>query len=193
MVDTRSRVPHIEESHRKDSVIDRYPTGRPMDGLYFRVVRVFARERELEYLAAILGVNDEELLGDLLTRGFTVHTVPAIEMIPLIFAAWGSEDVTADESNAVLAELEQTHLSKFPEAVQLVWKWLRERPDHDLWELWTRYADACMARLSKEEQVAWRQRLKNQVRRIARASGGWLGVGAICEGEKLVIDAIDQL
>lgn len=162
-------------------------------GAYRRIDEFFAKEGELFELMEVLGIHDEEVLEQFLSLGFTPRTAPAIEMIPVAFVAWASGEVSDGESTAAVSAIFDSQLTEFPRTLSVVQTWLDNRPKQDLWELWTRYMHCRLESMPIEQRMRVHQRLMSQVRQVARASGGWLGIGSICHEEQLIIDEIDSV
>lgn len=152
----------------------------------------FAHQGQLHELGKVLGIRDEELLEDFLHLGFTPRTAPAIEMVPLAFVAWASSSVTDEECAAAVGEVYDSQLREFPKTSAVVQAWLDTQPSPELWNLWVQYIHCRLPSLDQEERIGLQRKLLNQARRVARAAGGWLGLGSICHGEQLVIDAIED-
>ena len=153
----------------------------------------FAHQAELHELGKVLGIRDEELLEDFLQLGFTPRTAPAIDMVPLAFVAWASSSVTDEECAAAVGEVYDSQLREFPKTSSVVQTWLDTKPSAELWNLWVRYIHCRLPNLDHAERIGLQRKLLNQARRVARASGGWLGLGSICHSEQLMIDAIEDV
>ena len=157
-----------------------------------RVDEFFRYEAEMCELTAVLGIHDEELLGDFIALGFTPRTAPAIEMLPIVRVAWASGEVTDHESAATVAAIHETELAEFPETWNVVQSWLRICPGDGFRDLWMRYVRCRLPLLTRSQRAGWHERLLIQSRRVAKASGGWLGIGSICPAEQSVIDDVDR-
>ena len=169
-----------------------------IDGLdeidaYRQIDDFFAEEGELIELMEVLGVADDDILEQFLSLGFTPRTAPAIEMVPIAFVAWASGKVTDDECAAAVGAIYDSELAEFPRTWSVVQTWLDVRPKQELWNLWVCYMDCRLQELSTQHQNGLRSRLLNQARRVAKASGGWLGIGSICREEQDVIEGISRV
>ena len=60
---------------------------------------------------------------------------------------------------------------------QLLDRWLREAPPRDLLATWTDYVRAISAALDGEGRRALQADLLGRARRVAEATGGFLGIG----------------
>ena len=160
---------------------------------YRQLDQFFAREGQLLELMEVLGIDEEDVLEEFLRLGFTPRTAPAIEMVPVVFVAWASGEVTEDECAAAVSAIHDSELAEFPKTWACVQTWLDVHPDQSLWNLWCRYMRCRLDALSDSRQASLRARLKRHGHLVARASGGWLGIGSICHEEQVVLNAIDSV
>ena len=179
--------------HRSDLrvqlVIDQFEEAEA----YRKLDDFFENEERLLDLMQVLGIHDEAVLERFLSHGFTAQTAPAIEMIPIVFAAWASNEVTDEESAAAITAIFNSELPEFPKTFAVVQSWLDNRPAAELWDLWFDYTACRLRSFSMEQRVGRYMRVIGQVRQVARASGGWLGIGSVCKEERRIIDQIDVL
>ncbi len=158
---------------------------------YRQLDSFFTHEARRFDLMEVLGIRDEEILERFLDLGFTASTARAIEMAPFAFVAWASSRVTDAECAATVTAVHDSQLSDFPKILAVVQSWLDVQPRPEIWELWVRYLHCRLEQMSPSERAGLHCRLTEQATRIARASGGWLGIGSICRQEQVIIDAID--
>jgi hypothetical protein len=160
---------------------------------YRRIDELFAEQGKLFELMEVIGIHDVDILQRFLSLGFTPRTAPAIEMVPIAFVAWASDEVTDDECAAAVSAIYNSQLTEFPETWAVVQTWLDIRPDRQLWDLWKEYMLHRLGSMPIEQRKQLHQQLLNHVRHVARASGGWMGIGSICREEQFVIDEINSL
>ena len=160
---------------------------------YRRIDRFLAREAEHFELVEVLDIHEEEVLTAFLSLGFTPRTAPAIEMVPVVFVAWASGEVTNEECAAAVRAIFDSQLTEFPKTLSVVQTWLDTRPDNKLFQLWERYMRCRLESMPSVQRTRAHQLLMSQIRQVARASGGWLGIGSICQEEQLIIDLVDSV
>jgi|GEM_PF-4243474 len=148
------------------------------------------RRMALEKLEQVTGVKDLELVGRLADAGFNPDNISSIEMVPIAFVAWASEEVTPEENQAAVAAFYSMHLCCQIQAAGKVQSWLDNRPDDSLWYLWEDYTYYQLAKTT----LLIRRAIGNQVLRdaiaIAQASGGVCGYGNICPAEREILNRI---
>jgi len=69
--------------------------------------------------------------------------------------------------------------------------WLDTPPGAELLETWRDYIEVVLHQLDAEERRKLRESLLHRGRQIAKASGGFLGVGKISKGERKALEEIE--
>ncbi len=151
------------------------------------------RDEQLKELATATGINDPEVIGHLIDAGINPTNVAALTLTPIVFVAWASGSVSAEERQGVLSAALRRGVNSNPLAFQLLEQWLQSRPPRELWALWKEYATALRDALPLDSSFKFRERLLNQARQVAMASGGVLGIGKICAAEERVLNEIEDV
>ncbi|GAB5404563.1 MAG: hypothetical protein Aurels2KO_27940 [Aureliella sp.] len=146
----------------------------------------------LDYVE-VLGIHDDQVIEGFMRLGFSARTAPAIEMVPVLFVAWANGSVSGDECVSAISGIHDAELAEFPETWSVIQDWLDVRPSQELWDLWTRYTWCRLDSLSSSRRAALNERLLSHGRRVARASGGLMGIGSICLDEQVILDAIAKV
>jgi hypothetical protein len=150
----------------------------------------FQREAAKQQLADQSGIADDELLGRLVDFGFTIETLPALQLAPIAFVAWASTTVTEQESQAAITAIYETDLFHRPAAVAQIQGWLDEHPTQALWDLWQDFTVEHLLQLTASEQTLMAERLLRQATQVALASGGFAGLGSVCFAENRILQQI---
>jgi hypothetical protein len=122
--------------------------------------------------------------------GFTAESVAALALLPIAKAAWASGTVTSDERRAALDLRRLGDAPLRPEALEQFRAWLDEEPSDELWALWDEFTRAERRRVRATADVTAGERLWRHAWRVANASGGWYGWGAVCWPEEAVLQRI---
>lgn len=152
-----------------------------------------AVDEQVRALREVLGLSDVGLLFQFLSQGLDAPKAAAIELAPLAFVAWASGSVTDKESAATIKAIHESVLLEFPKTWPVIQSWLDNRPQTDLWNLWVDYTRYRLERMTTAHKREMKRRLLGHARTVARASGGWLGIGSICREEQTVIDQIERV
>ncbi len=150
-----------------------------------------AKQEERQGLAEAVGVADEEILATLEELGYTRETVKLLHLVPLTQIAWASGSVTPREREMVLRLCEWRGVEKDSPAWEQLNKWLDERPSDDFFLKTLRIIRHLLDVQPDKERVAGRTDLISFCIRIAKASGGFLGVGSKISAEEQM--ALDQI
>lgn len=150
------------------------------------------READRALLARATGISDEALLESILAAGVTASTLEALSLAPLICVAWGSGSLDKDEREAALNAAASEGLEKDSPSYQLYEAWLSQKPDESLLDTWREYVVILFEHLDDKGREQFRNDLNERAERIARASGGVLGIGSISKGERKVLDEIKE-
>ena len=153
------------------------------------VLTVNTRERILEELSDVIHVDDH-LLDRLVDAGFSVETIAALPLAPIAFMAWASDRVTDEERQSAVSTIYSANLHGQPAAAALVQTWLDVRPSSELSDLWEDFTRCQLARAPRVLRETLGRHLLEQATKVAMASGGLLGIGAVCKAEGKVLQAI---
>lgn len=150
-------------------------------------------EQRFEELLRVTGIEDRELIAQLASFGFDERTIPALDLLPLAEIAWASGEVSAKERMVATCCVVESELIGNPSAVEVFQTWLQQRPQEQLHRLWLHFTHQCTENMRPSLRLAVGRRLKHQATQVAEASGGYLGIGSICEAEQQILDLIDEV
>jgi hypothetical protein len=173
--------------------------GKSLEDEFFRKEneRAIARLRELkertssrEGLAKAIGITNEAIIDRLIQLGIRPEIVSALAIVPLVEVAWADGSLDAKERQAVLERAEKSGIASGSADHDLLRSWLEKKPEPRLRAAWTEMVRGLSERMSPQELTALKAGLMERAKGVARASGGFLGVGAVSAAEQ---DAIDRL
>lgn len=144
-------------------------------------------------LADATGIQDEQVLVDLLDAGVEASTLAALAIAPLVLLAWRDGKIEERERGAILRAADEQGLARSSVAYQLIEKWLNERPGDTLTAAWKGYVEALRRNLSPEAFAALRKDILTRTRAVARAAGGYLGFGAVTRAEKELLAKLEEI
>ncbi len=152
-----------------------------------RAQREGAERREA--LAAVSGIEDPATLDRLVDSGISPDTLAALRLVPLVATAWADGKIDAGERKAVLRAAASCGIAPGTSAHTLLDGWLGRRPAPELVSTWVGYVQA----LPDAVRSSLREELLDQARRVARATGGFLGLGSkISPDEKRVLSELER-
>ena len=144
-------------------------------------------------LAEVSGIDDEAVLGKLADLDIDAGTWAAISLIPLVEVAWADGKIDEKERKAVLSAAEANGIFRGSAAFELLESWLSRRPDARLLESWGEYIVGLCASLGDGEKAAVKEKVIGRAREVAKAAGGFLGLGAkISAEEEVVLDQLEK-
>ncbi len=141
-------------------------------------------------LAKASGITDEVVLQHMVDAGLRPETAAAFALLPLIFTAWADGQLDEKERAAVMAAArEESGIVEHGAAHELFEHWLTNPPPHKLWRVWCEYARALARTLPDEARRTFVETLIGRAERVAKASGGLLGLGEhISRQERELLD-----
>jgi hypothetical protein len=145
-----------------------------------------------EALAEVSGIKNEAVLQKLVELEVRPETLAPLSVIPLIEVAWADGTVSKNEEAAVLAGAEAMGIGKEGLNDALVRHWLAEKPPKEMLEAWSHYVRGICEKMNGREKEEFRKALLARARRVAGASGGVLGVGAVSAEEKAVLAEMEK-
>ncbi len=150
------------------------------------------REAAVRTLREASGILDEHLLNLLVGVGIEAPAFAALSLAPLVWVAWADRGMDWGEREALLEAATREGIEKDSPAYDLLQNWLHERPQAALFEAWTAYTKGVVLGLAKNDTDLAKQDIAGRARRVAEATGGILGLGAISESEKEVLAKIES-
>lgn len=135
-------------------------------------------------LAAQTHVHDTEVLSALQDLGYTTETITLLHLVPFVQVAWASGTVSMEEYSLVMRAARERRITLGSQADLQLHNWLTHRPSNDFFARNLRVMQLFMEALPKEHRVQRENNLLAYCTRIAQVSGGFLGFGRICEGER---------
>jgi hypothetical protein len=143
-------------------------------------------------LAAASGITDEKVLDRLAGLGLGTDTLAALALVPLVAVAWADGSIDRTERAAVLDAAKQAGIGGQGAGQELLDRWLGERPPAALLDAWMDYTRAICAGLGTSERAALRDELLGRARRVAEATGGFLGLSSpISDAEAAVLAKLE--
>jgi len=140
-----------------------------------------------EALSQVSGIRDETILQKLVDLDVKPQTVASLALIPLIEVAWADGSVDEKEKNVVLKGAAKYVFGESQIDHDLLETWLDRKPGPELLAAWAQYVSELCGRLSAGEREKMRSEILDDIVKVARSSGGFLGIGAISKKEKEMI------
>lgn len=146
-----------------------------------------------EQLAQISGIADTEVLDKLVALDIGPESWTALSLVPLVEVAWANGNVDEKERRAVLAGAEANGILANSPSHQILEGWLRNRPDGRLLQAWGEYTVGLCGNLDPAEKHALRDEVMGRARSVAKATGGFLGLGErISPEEEVVLQQLEK-
>ncbi|HEY5138660.1 MAG TPA: hypothetical protein VIJ25_04995 [Methylococcales bacterium] len=142
-------------------------------------------------LSSVSGIKNDAVLEKLVLLGVRPETLVSLGLVPLIEIAWADGEIDAKEHAATLKAAVNAGFEKGSINYTLFENWMTHRPPKEMLSAWVHYIQGLCESLSKEEKMNLCKKFIDQATEIAKASGGFLGLGnKISEAEQNVIDTL---
>ncbi len=148
------------------------------------------REEKLRSFGNVTGIRDEKHLEALVDAGFELSTLTAFIWVPLVFVAWADGNADELERKAILDVLQSKGISEQTATMMVDHPWFRHSPAEKLWQTWEEFAIATLEGLDPTSRAELIDEIINLCYVVARASGGYLGIGKVSQSETDVIDGV---
>lgn len=144
-------------------------------------------------LSEISGIKDQTILGIAVQLGLTPHSFSVLNLVPLLKVAWADHKMDPKENKAILkVAVKELKLEKDGLAYKLLESWLSKEMNPNLFLVWKNYIHALKLAMSESEFSALKKELFSRCKKVAKASGGFMGIGNISEEERDVLDKIEK-
>ena len=172
---------------------------RAFEAVYFakvdaELIEKIHKEREANIakglIARATGIEDESLLQRIMDLGVSAQNIQALSLAPLVCVAWANGSLDRYERKAALDAAEAEGVCHDSLSHPLFEAWLDERPRKELFETWRDYAHVVFEALDEQGKSTLRESLLRRGRLIAKASGGFLGIGKVSREEEEVLGHI---
>ncbi len=134
-------------------------------------------QRAREELRRAAKIENPAILDKLEKLGITAPAMTAFMLLPLVRLAWADTKMAEGEFHTLLKAADEDGIAYGTPAYRLLSRWLDERPSERMIETWSDYAHALSEELDEESLAALRTATIERAKKIASASGGFLGLG----------------
>lgn len=138
------------------------------------------------------GIDDEKILDLALEYGFTVQTLSALTLIPLLEVAWADKHLQAKEVKAILQAAHLLGLKEETPAYALIQSSLERSYNPDLFIAWSNYVTALRRRMTDHDFELWRGEIMGLAYRVAKSAGGILGMASLSRLEMAAIHKLES-
>jgi hypothetical protein len=151
-----------------------------------------ARERK-QAIAAITGISDAAVIESLSRLDMSTKMLAAIALVPLVLVAWVDGEVDAKERAAIMQAAAEVGLKQGGVGYDILDEMLGRKPEASLQAAWEGYVAAVTDGMDHAERRALMQPLVERARRVAMASGGFLGLGPrVSDAEEKVLAGLTK-
>ncbi len=169
---------------------------RALEDAFFKnqdaaLVEKLRQQTTREELAAASGITDPAALDAILATGITPRTMAALSLVPLVFVAWADHIMDERERRAVLSAADEAGVPEDGPGYELLEAWLEQRPPAALFDAWKHSISAAMEQLDRATGEQFRDSVVARARRVAKATGGILGIATVSATESKVLDEIE--
>ncbi|MFT7521861.1 MAG: hypothetical protein ACI9MC_004013 [Kiritimatiellia bacterium] len=151
------------------------------------------RKTTIAELAEVTSFTDQTVLEGMADLGVTPLTLAALAIIPMLHVAWSDEVLDLAERKTILLEATSMGIKSSSPAYALLESWLTVAPNPELFECWKTYHAELGPLLSADGRARLRTDILESARRLARASGGLFGVGAVGGSERAALRELETL
>jgi hypothetical protein len=176
--------------------------GRRLEDAFFlqQDQKLIAKLREMEKMKAtvsalreVSGIHDEKVLVKLAELGVHPQTISALSLVPLVMTSWADGAVDEQERKAVMAAAGDCGMEPGCIEHDLLERWMERKPALELLEAWEHYIRALCGKLGPDHARRLKGDLLGQARSVAKASGGFLGLGnKVSAQEEAMLERLER-
>jgi len=174
--------------------------GRTLEDLFFfeRDQSLIAARKKMEQmqetkenLAKVSGIRNDAVLDKLVSLDIRPEILTTLLAVPLVEVAWADGELQEAEHRALLAYAESAGLKNKEIDPATFSSWLKTKPDPALMEAWEHYIHALCSQLSPAERRDLEAEVMADARAVAKAAGGFLGLGRLCVEEQKMLARLE--
>jgi hypothetical protein len=145
------------------------------------------RAAQIEALSEATGIPDQSILGTLHELGYTPGTIALLHLVPLIQVGWADGHISSKERELIIEAARLRGVSEGTPANDQLNDWLTNRPKAEFLD----QVLSIIRRLLEADNSGPGQGVLEDSIRVARASGGILGLGnKISDEEQALLERI---
>jgi hypothetical protein len=154
-----------------------------------RIAEAAARQRSA--LEMETGLHDPEMLRELAVLGFTPETISLLPLIPVLQVAWAEAGISTAERALIVSLARSRGIAEGSPADRQLALWLDVKPSEDTFHKATRLIRAILEAPEHRVDVSAPD-LIDYCDKIAHASGGLFGIGAVSPEERAALKEISS-
>ncbi len=144
-------------------------------------------------LAKASGINNEQLLDQMVEMDIRPETLAALSLVPLVVVAWADKVMEPREKQAILRAAHDAGIEQGDPGYQLLEQWFEHKPSDEMVDTWKAYVHTLTESLTGGGCELLRDEVIGRAHKIAAASGGVLGLGSkISRVEKATLDELSR-
>lgn len=148
------------------------------------------RTTQRDQLMRASGMTDEAVLDHLIDLGVTGETAVALALVPLIHVALADGKLDDQEEKAILEAARAKGVETGSPTHEMLASWLASPDASRLFDAWKSYIGALAAQLSADELGQLETQVCEFADAVARAAGGFLGIGKVSAAEEKALAEI---
>lgn len=151
--------------------------------------RTDAAARTRQALEQETGLHDPGMLRELALLGFTPDTIAILPLIPVLQVAWAKAGLSAAERRMIVSLARSRGIAEGSAADEQLTHWMDTQPSEETFHKATRLIRAIIEAPDHHVDVD-AEGLLEYCNRIAHASGGIFGIGAVSHEERATLEEI---
>ncbi len=161
------------------------PQGSLLEELFFRNLdmdlklqqeKLLQIKKSRDEMARVSGISDTAVLDKLIELDISLSTLASLSLVPLIEVAWADGNIDQKEKTAILAIADESGFVRGSIGYELLENWLTKKPADNLLVAWNHYVSGLCASMNKDERHALKNDILSKAKKVAEASGGFLGL-----------------
>ncbi|MBI1246954.1 hypothetical protein GC197_03810 [bacterium] len=143
--------------------------------LWGRLRREIAHEHEIEELSNTTGINDKDLIEQLLSMGINSHNIAVLTMFPMVSVAYADGILGIEERDLILKIAGERNLKPGEPGFDVLNRWLKKGPSEHSFAAWQKYMRAVLQQMTPEQIADLKENIMTRATAVATAVGDVLG------------------
>jgi len=145
------------------------------DELLEKMREQIKHDEQLEELSKAIGIDDKQLVQNLMDMGITAHSMAALTMYPMVCVAYADGVLNMEERDLIMKMASEWNMKPGDPGFEVLNHWLEDGPTEDGFAVWKKYIQTVITQMTPEQVADLKTSIMKRSNAVATAVGDVLG------------------